>query len=199
MFPLKITPGAAFSPYLVSDPVLLRPPEIRDFEPWARLRAESRAHLTRWEDNWTEKDVTLAAFRRRLRAWDRNRRDANGLSLFVFKDDAAIMVGGVTLTNIRYGASRSAILGYWIGEAHAGCGYGARAVGETVRHAFQAIGLNRVEAACQPQNTASARLLSKLGFQREGRARGYLRINGVWRDHDIYARLSDDVVEKSAD
>ncbi|MEM6713420.1 MAG: 30S ribosomal protein S5 alanine N-acetyltransferase, partial [Pseudomonadota bacterium] len=36
------------------------------------------------------------------------------------------------------------------------------------------------------------RLLLRCGFKREGLARGYLRINGQWRDHDLFARLADD-------
>jgi len=52
--------------------------------------------------------------------------------------------------------------------------------------------LHRLEAACIPGNTASVRLLEKIGFQREGYARRYLCINGVWQDHLLYARLKDD-------
>ena len=52
--------------------------------------------------------------------------------------------------------------------------------------------LHRVEASCLPNNEASRRLLEKLGFTCEGLARGYLRIDGVWRDHLIYALLRED-------
>lgn len=192
MFPLRHTGPAAFDPVLVCDPVLLRPPHIRDFENWAALRHRSRGHLTRWEDNWTANDMTVSAFRRRLRLWERQRRQAASLSLFAYglEDDA--LIGGVTLSNIRFGASRSGVIGYWIGEGYLRRGLGRLIVEETVRHAIEAIGLNRVEAACQPDNTASSRLLTGLGFQREGRARAYLRINGVWRDHDIYAVTAED-------
>ena len=54
-------------------------------------------------------------------------------------------------------------------------------------HAFEAIGLNRVEAACQPENEASQALLARCGFRKEGRAEDYLHINGEWRDHDLFA------------
>jgi ribosomal-protein-alanine N-acetyltransferase len=52
--------------------------------------------------------------------------------------------------------------------------------------------LHRLEAACIPDNVASVRLLEKTGFRREGYARGYLCINGIWQDHLLYARLKDD-------
>ena len=47
-------------------------------------------------------------------------------------------------------------------------------------------------AAVQPDNERSIRLLEAIGFQHEGRARGALKINGVWQDHEIYALLSSD-------
>jgi [ribosomal protein S5]-alanine N-acetyltransferase len=55
------------------------------------------------------------------------------------------------------------------------------------------LGLHRLEAACLPHNVASARVLEKAGFVREGRARRYLKINGVWQDHDLFALLQDDL------
>ena len=58
--------------------------------------------------------------------------------------------------------------------------------------AFGRIGLRRLEAACLPQNEASRGLLEKVGFQYEGYAREYLRIDGEWRDHLLYALLRDD-------
>ena len=58
--------------------------------------------------------------------------------------------------------------------------------------AFGTLRLHRVEAACVPANGASIRLLEKTGFQREGFARQYLCIDGVWQDHLLFARLQDD-------
>src|SRR5690606_2261601 len=101
-------------------------------------------------------------------------------------------VGGVTLSNIRYGASRSAQLGYWVGAPYVRRGYGAAAVKALSAHAFETIDLNRLVAACQPGNIASQKLLERCGFTREGLARDYLMINGQWRDHYIYAQTAGD-------
>ena len=48
--------------------------------------------------------------------------------------------------------------------------------------------LHRLEAACIPEQRRSIGLLEKTGFKREGYARGYLCINGIWQDHLLYAR-----------
>ena len=66
------------------------------------------------------------------------------------------------------------------------------AVSAFMPFAFGTLRLHRVEAACIPGNGASIRLLEKTGFRREGFARQYLCINGVWQDHLLFARLRDD-------
>ncbi len=194
MFQLLQTRSAQlFDPVLIAGSVLMRSPQTEDYGAWAGLRRASRSHLNPWEDDWSEADISFAAYRRRLRLWERHRKQGAALPLFVHAaDQDETLVGGVTLTNIRYGAARSAILGYWIGADFVRRGYASSAVEGVVAHAFDALGLHRLEAACQPENKPSARLLNKLGFVREGTARGYLRINGEWRDHDIYAVTAAD-------
>jgi ribosomal-protein-alanine N-acetyltransferase len=61
-----------------------------------------------------------------------------------------------------------------------------------VRFCFDDLGLHRVEAACQPDNDPSRALLLSVGFQEEGRARAFLKINGGWRDHILFAMLEGD-------
>jgi ribosomal-protein-alanine N-acetyltransferase len=57
---------------------------------------------------------------------------------------------------------------------------------------FDSLELHRLEAACLPANVASIKLLERTGFTREGMARRYLKINGVWQDHLLYALLESD-------
>ena len=66
------------------------------------------------------------------------------------------------------------------------------AVKAVLPFAFATLGLHRLEAACLPHNLPSTRVLEKTGFKREGMARRYLKINGVWQDHDLFALLQDD-------
>ena len=180
-------PNRAFAPVLVHDPLMLRAGTVADHGAWTRLREASRDHLIPWEESWTAEHLTLAAFRRRLKTYERDARRGGGLSLLAFRNADGALVGGVTLSNIRYGAARSGVLGYWIGGPFVRQGYGRAAVDAMVAHAFEAIDLNRLVAACQPENVASQKLLERCGFAREGLARDYLKINGVWRDHYIYA------------
>ncbi len=192
MFQLKSSPRSAFDPVLVQDPVYLRQAETKDFQTWASLREESRRHLVAWEGDWAPEALQAAAFKQRLKLFAQEKQNGRAVSLFIFHRDSRALVGGITLTNIRYGAARAATLGYWIGAPYTRRGYGAAAVTALVGHAVDAIGLNRIEAACQAENAASRALLLKCGFIQEGIARDYLRINGEWRDHDLYAITAKD-------
>ena len=173
--------------------IFLRPPQVADFEEWAALRDESRDFLQPWEPVWPEDELTLPAWRRRLRAYWREMREGVAYPFLIFDISRHILVGGITLSNVRRGIAQTGTLGYWIGARHARRGYMTEAVRVLVRHAFEELGLHRVEAACIPANVASRRLLEKCGFRREGYARRYLRINGEWRDHLLFAILAEDL------
>jgi len=59
---------------------------------------------------------------------------------------------------------------------------------------FGTLRLHRLEAACLPHNEASMRLLESVGFVKEGYARAYLRIDGRWQDHVLFALLDGDPI-----
>ena len=174
-------------PLLRGDGIYLRPAVSADFTGWVRLRSESREFLTPWEPLWPEDDLTRAAFRRRLRRQSDEMSRDEAFSFLIFDAGSDTLLGGLTLGGIRRGVAQSGTLGYWMGAPHAGKGRMTRAVASAVRFGFATLRLHRIEAACLPENAASQSLLERNGFQREGLARGYLRINGAWRDHLLYA------------
>jgi len=170
----------------------LRHPVIGDFAEWSRLRAASRAFLEPWEPRWPEDDLTRTAFRHRIRRYDSDRETGVALPLFVCKKSNGHIVGGVTLGSIKRGVAESCSLGYWMGEQYAGKSLMSDALRGLLPHVFDRMRLHRIEAACIPDNERSQRLLEKVGFQREGYLNGYLKINGAWRDHLLYALIAED-------
>jgi ribosomal-protein-alanine N-acetyltransferase len=170
--------------------VLLRAPQMSDYAEWARLRMESRRFLEPWEPLWPEDDLSRGAFRRRMRRYAREMRDDLGYPFLIFRARDRVLLGGVTLTNVRRGVAQSASLGYWIGAAHARHGYMTAAVKALLPFVHGVLRLRRIEAACLPHNAASVRLLERCGFEREGYAREYLCIAGKWQDHVLYAHVA---------
>ena len=177
---------------LEGDRAVLRPPQIRDWSAWAQVREESRAFLEPWEPSWPADSLSRAAFQRRLRRAAQEWRDDEGYGFLIFERREGRLAGGITLSNVRRGVAQMGTIGYWIGARHARRGLTSEATVLLLDFAFGQLGLHRVEAACLPHNAASIGLLQKVGFRREGMARGYLRIDGMWRDHLLYGILKDE-------
>jgi [ribosomal protein S5]-alanine N-acetyltransferase len=171
--------------------VTLRTPQMIDYAEWAAVREKSREFLTPWEPTWPVDDLTRGAFRRRIRRYAEDLRSDQGYAFVILRNPDGVLVGGLTLANIRRGVAQAASLGYWMGLPFIRHGYMTAAVGAIIPFAFTTLRLHRLEAACIPTNTASIRLLEKTGFVREGYAREYLCINGIWQDHLLYARLQE--------
>jgi ribosomal-protein-alanine N-acetyltransferase len=179
-------------PAITGGGVLLRTPVSSDYAEWAAVREKSRDFLTPWEPTWPADDLSRSAFRRRLKRYAEDQRGDLAYAFLIFRSDDGALVGGLTLANIRRGVAQAGSIGYWVGQPFARKGYMTAAVRALIPFCFGTLRLHRLEAACIPGNAASIGLLEKTGFKREGYARGYLCINGVWQDHLLYARLKDD-------
>ncbi|MFC3628935.1 GNAT family N-acetyltransferase [Paracoccus angustae] len=176
---------------LETERIVLRLPSHADFHAWVSLRQSSRDFLTPWEPVWSPDHLTRKSFVNRVYWAARASRGGTALPLFLVRRDG-ILLGAITLDNIRRGPAQSGTIGYWIGQPHARQGYMREAIGILVHHAFTAMDLSRVEAACLPENAASRGVLEKSGFKYEGVAQSYLQIDGRWRNHVLYANLRGD-------
>lgn len=170
----------------------LRHPSVGDYQEWARLRDDSREHLTPWEPTWPIDDLTKPAYRRRLRRYNRDIKDATAYPFFSFRSSDDALVGSCIISNIRRGVTQTCSLGYWVGQKYAGQGWMTESVHALVPFIFEELKLHRIEAACLPNNEGSKRVLEKVGFTKEGFARQYLKINGEWQDHILFAMLDSD-------
>lgn len=190
----RIGPYNDTATFVRGEGVYLRPPEMRDFEQWAALRHLSRSFLTPWEPTWPADDLTRAAFRRRLRRHASEIENDEAYPFLLFRESDDTILGGLTFGQVKRGVAQSTTLGYWMGQPFAGQGWMSRAVRAATGFAFATLRLHRIEAACLPHNDPSIRLLTRTNFQREGLARAYLRINGTWQDHILFALLESDPV-----
>lgn len=185
---------------LIGARVLLRAGDAEDWRAWSHLRDLSRGFLTPWEPTWAPDALSWHWYIGNLRRQDREWREGSGYAFLIFLRDPAApeaenaralrLVGAVTLNDVQRGIAQKATLGYWIGLPYAGQGLMTEAVQLVLDFAFQTLRLHRVEASCLPHNEPSARLLASIGFEREGHARGYLRINGRWEDHLLWGKCA---------
>lgn len=131
-----------------------------------------------------------ASFRAMVNDLHRQARAGRAMPFAVTVEDR--FAGQLTVTNIVGGSARWAQVGYWIDQQYAGQGVMPIAVALAVDHCLLQIGLHRVEVAIRPENTASLRVVEKLGFVEYGYATGYLHIDGAWRDHRLFALTTED-------
>ena len=179
-------------PALKGDRVTLRVPYTNDYREWSALRGESRGFLEPWEPRWAPDELARQAWRMRLHRYREDYQRGTAVPFFIFLNQGGTLAGGITLGNIRHGVAQSAQIGYWVGERYAGKGLMLEAVNLVIPYAFDALGLHRIEAACIPDNRRSIRVLEKARFTREGLLKSYLRINGSWQDHYLYALIASD-------
>ncbi len=175
-----------------TDRLELRLPQHGDFRDWSELRRDSAEFLIPWEPAWSEDHLGRPAFTNRVQWAARSAAQGTALPLFLIRHADAQLLGAITLDNIRRGPAQAGTLGYWIGAPFARQGYMREAIRGLTLHAFEALDLSRLEAACLPENTPSRGLLEKSGFKYEGVAQSYLQINGRWRNHVLYANLRHD-------
>ncbi len=100
----------------------------------------------------------------------------------------------MNLSQIFLKGFRSGYIGYYGMIGLAGRGLMTEAVRLATQYAFDEVGLHRLEANIQPENLASIRLVQRVGFRKEGFSPRYLRIGGVWRDHERWALLADEMM-----
>jgi len=185
----------ALSTQLVTERLVLRPPQTSDVGELRRLLRHNRAHLQPWnptpapgEDPSSITAVSSSVLRQR-REWKAGRSFSFVLAL---RAEPARLIGKMALSGILRGAMNGAHLGYWTDSDHQGsglCPEGCRAV---LDFAFGPAGLHRVQAAVMPRNARSLRVIERLGFRREGYAERYMHIAGIWEDHVLFARTREE-------
>lgn len=184
--------GARRKVRLETERLTLRAPVHTDYRAWTALRRDSADFLTPWEPTWAEDHLSRKSFTNRVYWAQRSISNGTAVPLFLIRRSDEVLLGAITLDNIRRGPAQAGTTGYWIGQPFARQGYMREAIEALVHHAFTTLDLSRIEAGCLPENVPSRRLLESCGYKYEGVAQSYLQINGRWRNHVLYANLRGD-------
>jgi ribosomal-protein-alanine N-acetyltransferase len=176
---------------LIHGDVRLRLVRMRDVKALEALILGNRSWLRPWEATSptgpTSFDIK-AMVRNLLKQLERNE------ALPFVIEYRGELIGQLNVANILYGSVSSAVLGYWVAPEVAGKGVTPTAVALVTDYLFDKEQLHRVEIDIRPENSASLRVVEKLGFRFEGLKERYIHINGAWRDHYVFALTSEEVV-----
>jgi ribosomal-protein-alanine N-acetyltransferase len=172
------------TPTLNAAPLRLRPFTEADADALFALHSSARV-LRYWDSPpWTDRaraDRFIAACRQLA-------EEGTGARLAIDLASDGRFIGWCALA--RWNPDfRSAALGYCLGDAAWGHGYATEAAGAVLQWAFDTLDLNRVQAETDTRNVASARVLEKLGFVREGTLREDCVVNGDVSDSWVYGLL----------
>jgi len=174
-------------------PTAIRPFARGDVDALLEVRLRNREFMEPWEPIRDESFYSRSAQAREITLDTEAWVHGTGYAFAILDaDDEDRLIGRVALSNVVRGVWQNATLGYFVDSAANGRGHCTRAVLLTCRFAFEHAGLHRVQPAIMPHNKRSLRVVEKAGFRLEGQARRYLKIDGDWRDHDIYAMTRED-------
>jgi ribosomal-protein-alanine N-acetyltransferase len=169
----------------------LRPLSTGDARAWNEVRRRNAEWLRPWEATVPPGDSSAPrTFRALVRDLRRQARERRALPFAVTVE--GVFAGQVTVTNIVGGSARWAQVGYWIDRTYAGQNVIPTAVALVVDYCLVELKLHRIEVAIRPENAASLRVVEKLGFTDVGYAKGYLHIDGDWRDHRLFAITAEE-------
>jgi RimJ/RimL family protein N-acetyltransferase len=114
--------------------------------------------------------------------------DGSGLRFGVELLESGELIGNVSLHHFVE-QNRRCDIGYALASLHWGKGYVTEALEALIRYGFEVLDLNRIEADIDPLNAASARVLEKLGFRKEGYMPERWIVNGETADTAFYGLL----------
>jgi ribosomal-protein-alanine N-acetyltransferase len=153
-------------------------------------RKLNRDHLRAWEPLRPDSFYTISSVE--LQMLDFVEQIASGAAMhwLVKKQGSSEVIGQCGFTNIVHGPFQACHLGFSLGKGHQGNGFMLEALTAAIPNVFQVHGLHRIMANYQPDNRRSEILLQRLGFEREGLAKSYLKINGCWSDHVLTSLIN---------
>ncbi|MEW9809970.1 MAG: GNAT family N-acetyltransferase [Candidatus Symbiodolus clandestinus] len=186
-----IMPAIAISTIkLKTDRLLLRPSDPTHALDLLQYYHTNREHLRPWEPLHPDDFYTLPKLKKRLLDRVQQMKEGNSIHFLLACRKSGVLKGECNFTNIIRGPFQACYLGFSIAQNAQGKGLMHEALSTAIDFIFSAYDLHRIMANYCPENQRSGKLLASLGFEIEGKARDYLKINGLWKDHILTSKIN---------
>ncbi|MBC8949993.1 MULTISPECIES: GNAT family N-acetyltransferase [Xenorhabdus] len=152
----------------------------------------NKDRLAPFEPLRTYEYYELNEVKKRIRATVNLQEKNKGVSLVFTPKNSSDIVGNINFTNFVFGVFQACHLGFSIDTSFEGKGVMREVLTESLKHIRNKYQLHRVMANHLPTNDRCAHLLQRIGFIKEGYAKSYLKINGVWQDHVLNSFVFED-------
>lgn len=175
---------------LQTERLLLRPPNPGDALDLLHYYHANRDHLRPWEPLHPDDFYTLPQLEQSLIDRVEQMEKGHAIHWLLIGRKSGVLQGECNVTAIVRGPFQACYLGFSIAQAAQGQGLMHEALSTAIDFIFNAYRLNRIMANYRPENRRCGTLLARLGFEIEGKARAYLKINGLWEDHLLTSRIN---------
>ncbi|MBN1880035.1 GNAT family N-acetyltransferase [bacterium] len=171
----------------------LKYPDINDAGLLLDYEMRNREFLLPWLPERAPDFYTLDSIKDLISSQKDEIEKRKALYFYIIPKSENKIIGIIGFSNIVYGPFQSCFLAYRLDCHELNRGYATEALRHAVMFLFSEYHLHRIEANVMPGNNPSKHVLQKLGFEYEGMSRKYLKINGIWEDHEHYVILNPDV------
>lgn len=151
---------------------------------------ENDEHLIHWEPKRNKDFLTLENWEKLLQHNINLHQSGSALRFSALNKDRTKVLGTCNFSNIVYGVFQACHLGYSVAKPLEGQGLMYEVLNAGINYVFNEVGLHRIMANYIPRNSRSGALLSRLGFEKEGVAKKYLKIDGIWQDHVLTSKIN---------
>ncbi|MBJ7264333.1 MAG: GNAT family N-acetyltransferase [Burkholderiaceae bacterium] len=175
---------------ICTDRLVLSRSSIRDAADLLTYRIENRVHLRPWEPRRSDDFYTVKSFQSRLGSMDEQMSAGRAIHWLIRRPVSPAIVGECNFTQFVGEPFQACYLGFSLSASEQGQGLMAEALSAAIACIFDNK-MHRIMANYRHENRRSAKLLHRLGFEVEGIARAYLKIDGKWADHILTAKIND--------
>lgn len=178
------------TPYIVTERCILRFPRAKEYSDISDFVIKNKAHLQPWEPLHSEEYYTYNYWKNKSAQSHNDFINDKSCFLNIYLKENEKLIGMINYSNFIRGAFQSCFLGFKIAQDMQGKGYMTECLKASIAYVFETLNLHRISANYIPHNIASARVLEKCNFQKDGIAQDYLYINGRWETHVLTSLIN---------
>ncbi len=151
---------------------------------------ENKAHLSLWEPARDYEFHTLEKWQEFISEYEDSFNSGTAVKFIALNKTKTEIIGVCNFSNIVHGVFQACNVGYSVAKKYESQGYMYEILSAAIKYIFEFVGMHRVMANYIPENDRSAAVLNRLGFEKEGYAKSYLKINGKWQDHILTSKIN---------
>lgn len=180
---------------LLTQRLVMRPFEDGDFAAMYAMQSDPQvARFLYWDARSPDE---VRAQLERIKPMTRLDDECDSLRLAAVRRDTGELVGDYSL-RLDSREHRQGEIGFITHPAHQGQGFATEGSLLLLRLGFEELGLHRIFGTCDARNTASARVMERLGMRREAHFRENEIFKGEWGDEFTYAMLASEWASRAA-